>query len=360
VVTVREAIIDIGRNGDVSSILIVRLFALGDIVLTLPLVRAIRKNFPGAWIGYLVKERYAGALAGDTGLDEVIGLPDGIAGQMSVLRRIRGIRPDVAIDLLSSPRSAMITRFCGAGLRIGMDTGRRNGYYDEVLPRAIFRDGKRVRCYTAESNLETGRMLGLDVDMPGWGTDTGDRPYGFPAAEGEAEWADSFISSIGDRENGFAGIVPFSTYPSKGWPIDRFIDLAEMIATRLRVRPVIIWGPGEEVKASVLSIGSALLLPPPTDIARAGALIGRLKVLVGIDSGPKHIAVLQGVPTVTLFGPTDPRIWDPMNGRHRAVWKGLECAEGCREKSCTPNRCMEMITVDEVFEEVRSVIGGRT
>ena len=355
------AVVDLKQMEDLKSILLVRLFALGDIVLTLPLVNRIRAAFPDAWIGYLVKERYSKALAGDTGLDEVIPFPGTAAGQLAAIRCLRKRKPDVAVDLLSSPRSALMTRFCGSGLRIGMDTGWRNGYYHEVLPRAIVRDGKRVRCYAIDSNLELGRMLGLSADGPGNGTDVGDEPYGFPAAESSAAWADSFVRSLGDTGNGLAGIVPGSTYHSKGWPRERFIDLSRRISDELGLRPLIMWGPGEEELAAEIAVAvPGAIVPPPTGVTEAGALIGRLKILVGIDSGPKHIAVMLGVPTVTLFGPTDPRIWDPMNGLHRVLWKGLECAEGCREKECSPNRCMEIITVNEVLGEVRAVIGGRS
>jgi heptosyltransferase-1 len=353
------AVIDLNEIEGLESILIVRLFALGDIVLTLPLAARLRKAFPRSWIGYLVKERFAGALAGDTGIDEVIALPDRLSGTVAAVRSIRRRRIDVAVDLLSSPRSALLTRSCGAGLRIGMDTGRRNGFYHTVLPRAIFRDGERVRCYTLDSNLELGRMLGLPGEAGAYGTDEGDEPYGFPAAAKETRWADDFVRSLGDTGSGLAGIVPGSTYPSKSWPADRFIDLCARISAELGLRPVIMWGPGEErLAAEIAGAVPGAVAAPPAGIARAGALIGRMRVLAGIDSGPKHIAVLLGVPTVTLFGPTDPRIWDPMNGLHRAVWRGLGCAQGCREKECSDNRCMDMITTDEVFEEVRMAIGG--
>jgi len=353
------AVIDLKEVEGLESILIVRLFALGDIVLTLPLVTLLRKAFPQIWIGYLVRERFAAALGGETGLDDVIVLPDGISGQIAAVRSLRRKRPDVAVDLLSSPRSAMLTRYSGAGFRIGMDTGRRNGFYHAVLPRAIIRDGKRVRCYTLDSNLELGKMLGLPGEDGMCGTDEGDKPYGFPAAAKSEEWADAFVRSLGDAGNGLAGIVPGSTYASKGWPAERFIELSARMSSELGLRPVVMWGPGEErLAAEIAGSVPGAVAAPPSGIAEAGALIGRMRVLAGIDSGPKHIAVLLGVPTVTIFGPTDPRIWDPMNGLHRVLWKGLDCAEGCREKECSPNRCMDMITVDEVFGEVSTAIGG--
>jgi ADP-heptose:LPS heptosyltransferase len=355
-----QIVFDLKRSMNVHSILLIRLFALGDIALTLPLVELMRKSFPNAWMGYLVKERFAESLSGNTGLDEIMLLPESIAGQISTLRSLRKRRVDVAIDLLSSPRSALLTRLCGSGLRIGMDTGRRNGYYNIVLPRALYQDGERVKCYTIDSNLMLGRMLGLDAEMEEFGTDIGDRPFGFPAAERADEYAASFEKFLGAAVNGLAGIVPGTTYRSKGWPIDRFVELSERMSSELDLRPVVLWGPGERSIAEFISSQvEAAVMAPELGIAEMGGLIARMKILIGIDSGPKHLAVLLGIPTVTLFGPTDPRIWDPMNSLHRIIWKALECSEGCREKDCDPNRCMEMITVDEVYEEIKSTLGGR-
>jgi heptosyltransferase-1 len=354
------------RGADVRSVLIVRLFALGDIVLTLPLVRDIRSALPGAWIGYVTDQRYAGALAGDTRLDEVISMPDSIAGRLREIRRLRTRKIEAVVDLLSSPRSALVTRLCGAARRIGMDTGRRNSYYHIVLPRAVIRNGRRVRCYTLDANLELGRLLGVSAGSPScrgssfagdaaYGTDHGDRPFGFPAAE-TAPGAPGFqVDRSGCR--GLAGIAAGARYPSKSWPFPRFVELCSRLTGELALRPVIIWGPGEERQARELAESAAgCILPPETGIAEAGALIGDLDILVGIDSGPKHIAVLMGVPTVTLFGPTDPRIWDPMNSLHRAVFHPVECSEGCRDKDCRENICMESITVEDVMGEIRSMI----
>jgi ADP-heptose:LPS heptosyltransferase len=96
-------------------------------------------------------------------------------------------------------------------------------------------------------------------------------------------------------------------------------------------------------------------------VARLGALVSALDLLVGIDSGPKHLAVVEGVPTVTLFGPTDPRVWDPMTERHRALHLGTDCFP-CRKKECAPNRCLDDITPDMVMAEVARALpanGGR-
>jgi heptosyltransferase II len=357
----RRDSIDITRLDRTGSILLVRLFALGDIVLTLPLVREMRRAFPGAWIGYLCRERYAESLAGDTGLDEVLTLEPGLAGQVRMMAALRRRRLDIAIDLLGSPRSALITRLSGARMRIGMRTGRRDWYYHRLLPRTVEEDGRRVRCYTLEANLHLGRLLGLSVEPRcggSWGG-TDETTYGFPAAAAERGWALSYVAGLGQTGEGLAGIVPGSTYSSKSWPEDRFVELAGFLSREMGLRPIVIWGPGEEeIARRIAEAVPGAVMPEPMGIARVGALIERLRLLVGVDSGPKHIAVLLGVPTVTLFGPTDPELWDPMDARHAAISHRLDCMEGCRRRECAPNRCMEAITVEEVAAAAAGVLAA--
>jgi ADP-heptose:LPS heptosyltransferase len=343
---------DISSLGKIRKILIVRLFALGDIVLSLPIVAALRNGFPDAWIGYLCRERFAEALGGNTGLDEVLPMSSGISGQLAMMLRLRGSGIDLAIDLLSSPRSALITGLSGADLRIGMDVGRHNWCYDHVLPRTLERDGKRIKCYSLDANREIAGMLGL--------TDESERrrglEIGFPAAETEKDWAASYLKQQGSSV-GLVGMVAGSNYRSKSWPMDRFVELAVKLRDQLGLRTVLLWGPGEsETARGIASRVEGSILPPGMGIARLGALISRLDILIGVDSGPKHLAVVQGIPTVTLFGPTDPEIWDPMTSRHRAIRHRLDCSAGCRQRDCDPNVCMEKITVDEVFSAARSLL----
>lgn len=352
---------DITTLGPIGSILIVRLFALGDIVLTLPLVRELRRAFPGAWIGYLCRGRFAEALGGNTGIDEVLPLGPRFAEQAGMVGRLRRRRIDVALDLLGSPRSALLTRFSGAKTRIGMRTGRRDWCYHHLLPRTIEADGRRIRCYTLEANLHLGRMLGLRIES-GCGSPSKPKdaaPHGFPAAAAERGWAAGWVEGLGDTGSGLAGIVPGATYPSKAWPEERFIELASIMSRDMGLRPLVIWGPGEEGLARRIA-GSVpgAVVPPATGIARAGALIERLRLLVGVDSGPKHVAVLLGIPTVTLFGPTDPELWDPMDGRHVALSHRFECMQGCRRRDCDPNRCMEAITVEETAAAVAGLLAA--
>jgi len=185
------------------------------------------------------------------------------------------------------------------------------------------------------------RLLRLDPGPPGF-------DVGFPAADLERGWADSFMEGLGTAGSKLVGIAPAATYPAKSWPENSFVELCRIIALEFGLVPIILWGPGEESLADrIVSRASGAVKAPESGIARLGALIAGLRMLVTLDGGPKHLAVVQGVPTVTLFGPTDPRSWDPMNERHRVLYRDVDCRP-CRNMNCSPNRCLTEITPREV------------
>lgn len=344
-----------GRDG---SVLVVRYYALGDIVLSLPFVRALRETVHEARLDFLCLDRFAGALDGVDEIDEVLAMDGSLAGRARAVAKLRKRRYDLAVDLLSSPGSALITFMSGARVRIGMDTGRNNWCYHRVLPRKMMRDGRQAVSYTMDANISLARELGCDVPDPfeEMGSDAREKRYhiGFPAAGRHGAWARELLGRRG--ESGFAGIVAAAKYSSKAWPEEKFTELCRLLLDGMGLTPVILWGPGEEETATrIARSDSRILLPPATGIGRLGALIAEMEVVVGIDSGPKHLAVLSGVPTVTLFGPTDPRVWDPMTPMHKAVFSDVECRP-CSGLDCADRKCLDQISPEEVALEVKNVL----
>jgi len=332
-----------------ESVLVVRLKALGDIVLSLPLVNSLRRSFPEARIDYLCLEGYGEATGENRDLDSVIEFRKGILSQAELMLRLRRTEYDLAIDLISSPRSSVITLFSGADMRIGMDVGRHNFCYHKVLPRTISRNGRRVRCYTMDANREIARMLNLKSDQ--WADSDNMYRIDFATTEGDRKWTEELLSGTNGGVEGYIGIVPAAKYEAKRWPLESFSEFVKMLTEQTGYIPVMIWGPGEEETVDyIVRENPGALKPPLIGISRLGGLIGRMDCLVGVDSGPKHLAVIQGVPTLTLFGPTDPEVWDPMTERHRVIRKDLDCAP-CSLTECPSVECMKSITVWEVFEE---------
>ncbi len=347
-----KMVVDLKAMGNPGKILIVRLKALGDIVLSIPFIRGLRSNFEDSWIAYLCLDKYSEALRGDTGLDEILKLREGLKGQFAAIRQIRKIKPDIVIDLLSSPRSALITFLSGGSIRIGMDVGARHNWcFHHVMPRTIVRKGRVVRKYTAEANMDLLEMMNLEVDYSC-------PESGFPAAQFERSWAEGYINSLGVDCTRLAGVNPVAKYQAKGWPLERFIRLSRLIIEELDMVPLILWGPGEEETADkIVSRVEGAVKAPPTGISRLGALISGLRIMVTLDSGPKHMAVLQGIPTVTLFGPTDERVWDPLDERHRVITHQVPC-HPCHKRECEDNVCIRSITPLQVIESMKSILRG--
>lgn len=358
---------DLSTVRGVQSILIIRHKALGDIALSFPIVRAMRARFPSARIVYLCWDRYKAVLAGEKSIDEVIGARKGFFEQLSLIVRLRRARFDVAIDLLSSPRSALLTLLTSARIRIGMDVGRHSWCYHFLLPRVRIIDGKKIKCYTLDFNHEIVSMLniaggeergGAGSQEARYGQDAkGRHEIGFPVAEAEQRWVDEYLEGIGIDQSMLIGVVPAASYRSKAWPQENFISVMRSLKERYGLVSLVLWGPGEEhIARSIARSAPGAILAPDMGISRLGALISRLRLLVGVDSGPKHLAVIQGVPTVTLFGPTDPVTWDPMDGSHRALYLGLSCSP-CRKRNCESNICLSDIQPEDVVEQVADLLG---
>ena len=138
--------------------------------------------------------------------------------------------------------------------------------------------------------------------------------------------------------------------------LDRFAELADRIAKELGYSIMLTWGPGEEFKVQQISthMQQQNWIAPPTSILESIALYKRMALLVSCDSGPLHLGAAVGIPTVSIFGPTDPVRNGAYSINHASVYKVLSCSF-CWKKTCPlgTKECMNQVTVDEVFETVK-------
>jgi 3-deoxy-D-manno-octulosonic-acid transferase len=152
-------------------------------------------------------------------------------------------------------------------------------------------------------------------------------------------------------------INPFSSQGSefKRWGSDRYADLASRISHEMERPVIVLWGPGEEREAAdlVRKAGEGVFLACPTTVSQLFALLGKSEIYIGGDTGVMHLAVFAGVPVVALFGPTDPRINGPYGPTHTMIRHDLPCSP-CKNKECRERRCIEEITVEEVFGTVKN------
>ena len=340
-----------------KNILILKFSALGDVVHTLPVASTIRKTLPDSRITWLVEERYQDLLQGNPDINEVIPLRTKVWrknwGRQSLkeilvtVKTLRDKKFDLALDLHGLLKSGVIARLSGAPVCFGFH---------------------RKNCKEKISSLFTNRkapyMAGglhvVDMYLTLLQTALGrvEKSKQFPlriSGEIENRIADFFDQTPINRP--VIGINAGAGFPTKQWELGRFAELSDRIARELGYSILLTWGPGEKVKAQQIAeqMKQKSWIAPPTSILESIALYKRMELLVSCDSGPLHLAAALRVPTVSIFGPTDPARNGAYGVNHDSVYKVLSCSF-CWRKTCPlgTKECMRQVTVDEVFQTVKN------
>mgnify|MGYP001828309807 FL=1 len=311
---------------DFKRILLIRRKALGDALVSMRAVLEVTEAWPAARVDLVIDKPFASLVAElllRTPVRErvkVLVWPPTDGG--SWLGRLRSADYDLVIDWLGSPRTAGWTLLTGAAVRVGYDLPRRRWVYNVKVPRN--RAGQRnLRGFAGEAFLDPLRCLGLEP-----------RPWRDGFADMVA--TDATVGALGDRFRSWLeqwgrqgpGVVMMmsATWSAKAWPCGHAVSLFRELEARGR-NPIIVTGPGDRSLETELRRdlpGTAIA--PPTNLLELARLLAEARLFVGTDCGPRHLAASLGVPTVTLFGPTDPVGWNPADPSHVSVRTGEECS----------------------------------
>jgi len=310
--------LDITAKGKIERLLIVRLSAMGDVIHTMPAVRALRDAFPQAHIGWLIEERWAellcapgasrrGARSAERPLvDEVHTVNLKTWGRsplsISTLQRaatvwndVRDARYDVSVDLQGAMRSALLARFSRARVVYGA-AEPREAPASLWYTRKVIARGRHV----VEQNYSVVQALvgrGMSLPPPDISRDLPRDP------QAEARIGQRLAElGIGD----YAILNPGAGWGAKRWPAARYGEVARKLADQ-GVQSILNYGPGEEglVRSAELASGGTAKAMTCT-ITELIALTRRARLLIGGDTGPLHLAAALRVPVVAIFGPTDP------------------------------------------------------
>ena len=340
------------------KILILKFSALGDVVHTLPVAATLRKSLPDAHISWMVEERFQDILQGNPDIDEVIPLRTKVWRKnwnakslneiLDTIKTLRQHKFDLVLDLHGLFKSSIIARLSGAPNRVGFHrknckeklstlfTNRRAPYMAGGLHVV---DMNLTVLQTALSKVEETKNFPLQVPD-----------------EADKKIAHFFDQNPDLTTRPIIAINPGAGFASKQWELDRFAKLADRIAKELGYSIMLTWGPGEEFKVQQISthMQQQNWIAPPTSILESIALYKRMALLVSCDSGPLHLGAAVGIPTVSIFGPTDPVRNGAYGMNHATVYKVLSCSF-CWKKTCPleTKECMNQVTVDEVFETVK-------
>ncbi|HVS15306.1 MAG TPA: glycosyltransferase family 9 protein [Thermoanaerobaculia bacterium] len=339
------------RPPGAPRILLVRLSAIGDCLHALPVVHELRRQIPEAWIGWAIEAAGHGLLAGHPEVDRFHRFPRAAGGGrgralLGFRRELRAVGYDIAIDVQGLTKSGLVAWLSGAPERVGFADGGSRELNRVFLNRRLV--PARRRRHVIDRNLALLGGLGLEVpERASW------RLPEYPPAPELAAFLDALP---GPR---FVALNPGAAWPTKRWPVESFVELARRIAGELGHPVVVTWGSDEERAAAERIVGrpgAGPVLAPPTDLRQLAALLGRATLVVSGDTGPLHLAVALGVPTVAIFGSTDPARNGPYGEGHRTLVQDgeLDC-QFCWRTRCARSdlACLHRVEVAAVLEACR-------
>jgi ADP-heptose:LPS heptosyltransferase len=331
----------------VQSMLVIHQGALGDFILALPTLGTLQRVFPHARsfiMGYprileLVEERF------------------------------------YAEKIFSIDQRGMATFFVREGT---LDLGLSQFFRTFDLIVVFGKDGEG----TIDGNLKRvclGRILHIN-SFPTWDerihlTDHLLRQlyqYGIPSSElnpklhlkdSDRDWAKDFWKNKGLTPGERSDVIilhPGSGSKKKVWPLDQFLNLARYLQDRLGSKILIVLGPaeGSEVQKAFERMGSNTpILAKGLSLVRLASVMEGCRFFIGNDSGISHMAAALGLPTVAIFGPTDPRVWSPRGERVVVVRKEIPCSPCPQERffQCRDFECLKEIEISEVLKGLERV-----
>ncbi|MBK6781335.1 MAG: lipopolysaccharide heptosyltransferase II [Gemmatimonadetes bacterium] len=323
-------------------ILLVRFSSLGDVVLTTPLIRALRARHPAATLSALTKQGWAPLLSANPHLDEVISVAPG-QSLVPLARALRAARYTHLLDLHGSVRTRVL-RLLVPGPWTGFDA--RRGPRQRLIRQHEDRYPDRVP--VAERYFEAAAAL--DVVPDGGPAEL----FVSPAAEARAE---AWLLRVGlDLDAPLAVLIPGAAHATKRWPVRHWRRLASDLVRR-GWRVALLGGGGDRVVAAEIATAAgrrAASSAGELDLQASGALLRRAAVAVSGDTGPMHLATAVGTPVVALFGPTVEQFgFFPYRGRATVLERPMPCrpcsSKGGPRCPLTHHQCMEEMMPDLVL-----------
>lgn len=338
-----------------EQILIIRLSAIGDIVMASCLAQGIRQQYPDAKISWLVQSGYEGLLQENPHVDELIIWPRkewrSLWSERRLILLFREIRQFIkvmrlhgftlAIDAQGLLKSGVFTFLSGAKTRIGLDSREGSAklmtqVYHSPQSRRI---GSEYRFLLEKIGAAT-QIARMDV-----------------AVTRDDRSASSAVLQQHNVNRPFVVFCPFSTRDQKNWTTAHWLQLAKAVDQQLAHDCVILGSSSDADIARAMTTGENLFdLTGKTTLRQAAALIKQAKALVGVDTGLTHIGVVSEIPTVALFGSTCPYLQTDSTVA-KVIYHDLSCAPCRRRPVCDgAYTCMRDISANEVMTELQRVL----
>lgn len=321
-----------------GKILIIKLRAIGDVLLSTPVLKNLRYHFPNSKIDFLTEPPAKEIIEGNPFVDELI-IFERENNDLKKFLSLRKRKYDLVIDLFCNPRSALITFITGARYRVGYAfRGRGYAYNIKLKPR------EEVH-HNVEFNLDALRSLGLEII---------DKKIYMPLSDESENFAQKFWDENNLNGELVVALNPSGTWETKRWGLEKFANLGDMIAENFNAKILIPWGNEKELedaKKLHSMMKTKPIIPPKTGLKQLASILKRCSFMVSNDSGPMHIATAVGTPTLGIYGPTNPFAQGPYGEKHLWVRKEDLACIACNLTKCPiGNKCMSELSVETVYD----------
>jgi len=346
------------------NILIVKLSAIGDVIHTLPASNALRKAYPEARITWLVEEAAYDLVKDHPALDRVLVSKrkrwlkelqsplflNAVKEIYGFIKELRDTHYDMILDFQALLKSGILIALSRGKRKIGFGKGL------EHMEHSYLFLNERLPAVSMEHHaLSRGLMM-----LNAIGIATPQVEYKLAVSDHDHQKVDNLLRRYGLVNPGrFVVVNPVAKWESKLWSIRKFSQLADRIITKYDARVVFTGSLEDRQTIQQIKAGMtkpAINLAGETTLKMLAALYAKADVVISTDTGPMHLAVAMGTTVVALFGPTAFWRTGPYGSGHQIVTAGQACAP-CFKRHCPTIDCMDLISVDQVFDAVSRILG---
>jgi len=314
-----------------KRILIVRLSAIGDCILSVPVLNSIRRNFPDSRIGWVIEGAASQLIRGHAALDDLFVVPKRAFKSPRALwtlaSQLRAWKPDITLDLQGLTKSSLIAWLSGAKSRLGFQCDQFEGReLSRFLNNRLYKPESE---HIVDRSLELLRLLDVNDSTV---------TFDLPEQDNDAKFADRILRSE-QLEGRFAIINVGAGWVSKIWPSDRYASIARHLEEKWGTPSIVVWSGQQEKQAAdqvVAESGGHATLAPATTLTQLGSLIRRASLFVGSDTGPMHLSVALGTPTLGLIGPMPIERVCPYGANNAGVQNVRLLKTADRKTDCSP------------------------
>lgn len=340
----------------VNKILVTRFQSMGDMIVFIPILRALRKGFPQAHISVLAAEKTGiEVLEQCPYIDEIIAKDSNqsFLKWLKFLKRLKGRRFDLFISSAGEDDLSQVGFYIGARYIVGFK--KRIRHLEEYEETCKFLQTVSLEYdenkHEVEQNVAIPHAIGIeanDAKLEFWTTDAEDEYVK------DLLWNKLKIS----RRKILIGIHPGSKRLSRRWLPEKFAKLADLLTKKFNAYILII-GSCEEMKLAQEIANQmeyeVVILNGKTTIVQLASLMRYLSLFICTDSGPLHLAAAMGTPIVAIFGPGEVQKWYPYSKNSVVVRKEVDCSP-CGKYWCEDHRCMKLIEVEDVLQAAERLL----